>query len=57
MNEEELEEYKQEIERAYDEYLYNTEERGISYGEIAYIENLNEQELNDLYNEINEQEK
>ena len=57
MDGEQLEEYKIEVQRAYDEYLYNTEGRGISYGEIAYIEGLNEQELNDLYNEINEQEK
>lgn len=46
-----MDEYKQEVERVYDEYLMATEDRGISYGEIAYIEGLNKKELDNLYNE------
>lgn len=46
-----MDEYKQEVERAYDEYLMATEGRGISYGEIAYIEGLDKKELDSLYNE------
>lgn len=53
-----MEEYKQEVQRVYDEYLMATEGRGVSYGEIAYIEGLNKKELDDLYNEaLSELEK
>jgi len=51
MNAEELEEYKQEVQSVYDQYLMKTENRGISYGEIAYIDGLDKKELDDLYNE------
>ena len=47
--------YVLEVERAYDEYLYNTENRGASYGELAYIESLNKQELDNLYNAATEE--
>lgn len=57
MNEEQLDEYKIEVQRAYDEYLYKTEGRGASYGEIAYIDGLDEQELDDLYKEIEKETK
>lgn len=53
-----MEEYKQEVQRVYDEYLMATEGRGISYGEIAYIDSLNKQELDKLYDEaLSELEK
>ena len=39
------EEYILNIQNKYDEYLMQTENRGISYGELAYIQNLNEKEL------------
>ena len=38
----------------YDEYLYKTENRGISWGELAYIQNLTEEELKDLEEELND---
>ena len=47
-----MEEFRQEVERLYDEYLEETESRGISWGEIAYIEGLNKKELNALYEEL-----
>ena len=47
-----MDEFKQEVQRLYDEYLMKTEKRGISYGEIAYIEGLNKKELNKLYEEL-----
>ena len=50
-----MDEYRQEVQMAYDEYLYETEGRGISYGEIAHIEGLNKKELDELYKEINEE--
>ena len=42
----------QEIQILYDEYLQDTEGRGISYGEIAYINGLDEGELEELLKEI-----
>lgn len=50
-----MDEFKQEVRRLYDEYLYKIEHRGISYGEIAHIEGLNKKELNELYKELTEE--
>ena len=50
-------ELRLEAQSRYDEYLYNTEHRGISYGEIAYIENLTKRELEDFIAEIDKAEK
>lgn len=47
-----MDEFRQEVERLYDEYLEETEGRGISWGEIAYIEGLNKRKLNALYKEL-----
>lgn len=47
----ELAEYRREVGRAYDEYIMAKEGRGISYGEIAYIEGLKKRELDALYSE------
>lgn len=47
-----LEDLKIEVQRLYDEYLINTEKRGISYGELVYIQDLNEEDLNNMYNEL-----
>lgn len=41
-----------EVENLYDEYLMNSEERGISYGEIAYFEQMSEKELNFVKEEL-----
>ena len=46
------EEFRLEVQRMYDEYLYKTEKRGISYGEIAHIESLSERELQEFYDEL-----
>lgn len=50
--EEELNEFRLEVGMRYDEYLYATEKRSVSYGEIAYIYDLTEKELNEFYEEI-----
>lgn len=55
MNKEELQDFKMEIERLYNEYLEKTENRNTSYGELIYIDNLNEKELNEMYNELLEE--
>ena len=52
---ENLEEFRLEVIRLYDEYLDKTEKRNISYGELFHIENLEEKELNDLYNKLLEE--
>lgn len=49
-----LDELKMEIESRYDDYLYMTEHRGISYGEIAYIRGLTEKELEDFSEDLEE---
>ena len=51
------EELQMFAQQCYDEYLMQTEGRGISYGEIAYIQNLNENDLNDLINELQPNER
>ncbi len=53
----ELEEYKQEVVSKYDDYLMRTENRGVSYGEIYYIENLNEKGLSLLDKELDGENK
>ena len=52
-----MEEYRLHIQSKYDEYLMKTENRGISYGEIAYIQNLDEKELKELEEELEEDEE
>ena len=47
-----FEEFQNEVISQYDEFLYNTEKRGVSYGEIAHITSLSKDDLNILYNEI-----
>ena len=47
-----MEEYRLYIQNKYDEYLMKTENRGMSYGELAYIQNLSEEELKELEEEI-----
>lgn len=43
-----LNEYRLEVENMYDEWLMKTENRNISYGEIAHIQSLSEKELTEL---------
>ena len=46
---------------AYDEYLQATEKRGVSYGELAYIEGLSDKQARDMlekcYQELNKIEE
>ena len=44
--------YIMEVQTLYNEYLEKTENRGISYGELSYIENLKKKELDSLYIEL-----
>lgn len=46
------EEHHDEVITLYDELLQKQEKRGVSYGEIAYIQNLDSKELKALYDEI-----
>lgn len=48
----ELDELKMETQTLYDDYLYETEHRGISYGEIAFIQGLEQEELDDFCEEL-----
>ena len=55
MKKRELEEYRLLVSNSYDLLLRIQENRGLSYGEIAYVEELNYKELKDLEEEINEE--
>lgn len=46
------EEYLLYIQNLYDEYLMKTEKRRISYGELAYIQNLSMKELKKMEEEL-----
>lgn len=52
MTKQEKQEFIEHIITIYDEYLQLTENRGISYGEIAYIQGLKKKELLALNDEI-----
>lgn len=41
-----------EVNRLYDKYLQKTENRNMSYGEYAYVSNLDYFELENFYNEL-----
>lgn len=49
-----LDDYKMEIESRYDDYLSQVEHRNISMGEIAYIEGLTEDELDEFSEDLEE---
>lgn len=46
-----MEDFKLEVQRLYDVVIQAQENRCISYGELAYIENLEKKELNEMYEE------
>lgn len=48
----ERQELEFEVGSLYNEYLEDTDKRGTSYGEIAYIQDLSDEELMDMYNEL-----
>lgn len=47
--------YASYVQTIYDELLEQQEQRGISYGEIAYIDSLSQEQLNNLELEIEEE--
>ena len=49
---EEKEGLLQETISLYDEYLQETEKRGVSYGELAYLQGLTLESLQELKNEL-----
>lgn len=57
----EREELIMAVVNVYDEYLQATERRGVSYGELAYIESLSDTEahnmLEECYGELNKIEE
>lgn len=53
--EEDFDEELMELQNQYDEYLQNTEGRGISYGEIAYLQELTPEERQNFFKELEEQ--
>jgi len=48
----ELDELKMETQSRYDDYLMATEKRGVSYGEMAFIQSLEREELEDFCDEL-----
>ena len=57
----EREELNMAVVNAYDEYLQATKNRGVSYGELAYIEGLSDKQARDMleecYQELNKIEE
>ena len=52
---EELNEYLLEVQSKYDEYLMKTENRGISYGELAYLQDLSKEQLEEFEKELDKE--
>ena len=50
--EEKKEELLFEVTSLYDEYLQETEKRGVSYGEVAYLQSLNVESLEEIKKQI-----
>lgn len=61
MTQQEREEFNMAVVNAYDELLQKTEKRGVSYGELAYIEGLSDKQAHDMleecYQELNKIEE
>ena len=55
MNWEEKEEYLLEVVNKYDEYLQKTENRDISYGELAYLQSLSKGQLKEFEKELDKE--
>ena len=47
-----MEKFKDEVIRLYDLYLMQVEKRGISWGELAHIQNSSDEDLKELYDEL-----
>ena len=55
MNRNQIKEYLLEVQSKYDEYLMKTENRGISYGELAYLQGLSKEQLEEFEKELDEE--
>ena len=55
MNKQEFNEYLFEVQSKYDEYLQKTENRGISYGELAYLQDLSISQLAEFEKEVDKE--
>ena len=51
----ELNEYLLEVQSKYDEYLQKTENRGMSYGELAYLQDLSREQLQEFEKELDKE--
>ena len=51
----ENEEYLFYVQSKYDEYLQKTENRGMSYGELAYLQNLSKTQLEEFEKELDKE--
>lgn len=47
--------YLLEIQSKYDRYLQKTENRDISYGELAYLQNLSREQLEEFEKELDKE--
>ena len=52
INKEDLEDFRLFVEDLYEDYLYKTEKRGASYGELIYIRSLSHKSLEEFYDEL-----
>lgn len=52
MNKQELENLRLEVSSLYEEWSREVYNEGMSWGELAYIENLNEKDLKEMYQEL-----
>ena len=52
----ENEEYLFYVQSKYDEYLQKTENRGMSYGELAYLQDLSREQLEEFEKELDKEE-
>ena len=52
INKEDLEDFRLFVEGLYNEYLYKTEKRDASYGELTYIRSLSHKSLEEFYDEL-----
>ena len=55
MTKQEMDEYRMYVTNKYDEHLMETEKRGVSWGEVAYIGGLKKRELEALEKELDEE--
>ena len=52
-----MQDYRDEVQSRYDDYLMKTEKRGISYGEVVHIQGLNRKGLDGMSAELDDFER